>query len=88
MHALLGTIHKPRGVPLIVFYLLGRGRFDRRRRVQVGRRVASTTAQGIAAVAHTGADAATDKLSQADILRNDIKQQAQKLLRQTGEPAL
>lgn len=38
MHALLGTIHKPRGVPLIVFYLLGRGRFDRRRRVQVGRR--------------------------------------------------
>lgn len=74
---------------LIVFYLLGTavgsligGAF------KFAGGVASTAAQGIAAVAPTVADAASDKLSQADISWNEIKQQAQKLLRQTGKPAL
>lgn len=39
-------------------------------------------------MAPTVADAASDQLSQADISWNDIKQQAQKLLLQTGKPAL
>ncbi len=74
---------------LIIFYLLGTavgsiigGAF------KVAGGVASTAAQGIAAVAPTVADAATDKLSEADISWNDIKRQAQELLRQTGKPAL
>ena len=74
---------------LLIFYLLGTaigsiigGVFN------VAAGVASTAAQGVAAVAPTVGKAAADKLSQADISWNDIKSQAQKLLTQTGKPAL
>jgi hypothetical protein len=74
---------------LLIFYLLGTaigsiigGVFN------VAGGVASTAAQGIAAVAPTVANAAADKLSQSDMSWNEIKAQAQKFLSQTGKPAL
>lgn len=50
--------------------------------------VASTAAQGVAAVAPQAAGVVSEKLKDADISWDDIKQQAQKLLRQTGKPGL
>ena len=74
---------------LIIFYLLGTaigsiigGAFN------LAGGVASTAAQGIVAAAPSVANAVTEKLSQSDISWNDIKSQAQKLLSQTGKPAL
>lgn len=74
---------------LIIFYLLGTaigsiigGAFS------VAGGVASTATQGIAAVAPSVAKAASDQLSQSDMSWNDIKTHAQKLLSQTGKPAL
>lgn len=74
---------------LLIFYLLGTaigslvgGVFN------VAGSVASTAAQGVAAVAPEVAGAASDKLAQADISFDDIKREAQKLLSQTGKPDL
>lgn len=74
---------------LIILYLLGTalgsvlgGAFN-----LVGG-IASTAAQGVAAVAPEVADAAQKKLAEADISLNDIKGEARKLLSQTGKPEL
>lgn len=50
--------------------------------------VLSAAGKGVAAIAPEVADAASDKLSELDISWNDITQQAQQLLRQTGKPGL
>ena len=74
---------------LIIFYLLGTaigsimgGAFN------LAGGVATTAAQGIAAAAPSVVNAASDKLSQSDLSWNEIKTQAQKLLSETGKPAL